>query len=139
MENLKEKFNGLAVVTVTNWNNGKSDKNGENPVLLKGLAGTIPNRSILSGTLAKNQGFEAGNTYAIQIEERAEDPIYGRQFAFTPVEKIKAYELKETLSKFGALRIFDVETGLPLGGANFTPDGENQEQLNRNQAPKVTA
>lgn len=77
-------MNGSALVIASNFQgkNAKSDKNGKTPVLLVSIAGRMPNRSVLAGTIAESSGFEPGKKYMVSYTE-GEPNVYGRQFSFT--------------------------------------------------------
>lgn len=77
-------MNGSALVISNTFQglNAKPDKNGKNPILLVSIAGKMPNRAVISGTIAENSGFEVGKKYMVSYTE-GEPNVYGRQFSFT--------------------------------------------------------
>lgn len=78
----------IVIVKVEEFPQGAMDRNGEYPVRLKVILGIAPNKNILSGTKAKNMGFELGKLYAVQIEYVGEDDKYGSQFKWEPLLKL---------------------------------------------------
>lgn len=85
---MKKSFNGfVAKVEMLKSEKATSDKNGLMPVILIGIAGEIPSRTVISGTYASNMNLEAGNVYLFQAEELEEDVMFGRQFIFRAISK----------------------------------------------------
>lgn len=83
-------LNEMIVVTVTPFSGtSTADKNGEFPVMLQLIAGRMPNRQVLSGTVAKRQGIEVGETYLMQVRERGFDKVFGPDYNFTRVKKLE--------------------------------------------------
>ena len=103
-------MNGIALITAKTFTsaNSKADKNGLLPVLLKCTAGTMPNKSILSGSVALSEGFEAGKSYICQYTETEESEEYGREFTFSNCGVVTGLELVETAVKLGPAVIVDV-------------------------------
>lgn len=98
---MSTKLNSMAVVTVEKVNAGTTstgkeikafDKNEKQNVFLRPLAGTVPNRMFMPGTIAESSGFEVSKTYGILVTERDEDPQYGRQFDFRVVKEMSFME-----------------------------------------------
>lgn len=58
----------FAIVTPAIFNGGKEDTNGNQPVILSPIFGTMPYTRIINGTISKNLGFEMGKTYLINCE-----------------------------------------------------------------------
>ena len=76
----------MIVATVTDFSGTSTpDKNGEMPVMLQCIAGTMPNRNVLSGTVARRAGFEVGKTYLVNVRESGYDQLFGADFTFTKV------------------------------------------------------
>lgn len=75
------KKSGFAIVKVTEFKgeNASPDKNGSLPMYLHPVAGEIPNRNVLSGTVASQQGFVENKTYLAQWSLGDVDPQYGQQ------------------------------------------------------------
>lgn len=100
---------GQAVVTPVIFNNGGSvDKNGKMPIMLRPVSGKLPNKFIIAGTIAENEGFEVGHSYLINITEREADATYGRQFQFQKLMRIdSALDLVKIAKELGEPVIFD--------------------------------
>ncbi|MCG2760593.1 MAG: hypothetical protein L6407_05225 [Candidatus Delongbacteria bacterium] len=120
---MKKNFDGfIAKVEMLKSEKASEDKNGLYPVILLGIAGEIPNRSVISGTFAQNMGIESGNVYLFQATEQAEDAIYGRKFTFMPISKsLSAVEVLQAKQYLGKLKIVDVE--FEDVDPDFVPDG----------------
>ena len=84
------KNSGLAIVAVSTFQGkeAQADVNGLMPIYLTPIAGTIPNRNVLAGTVAKNSGFEEGKSYLAKFTRLEDDPDYGVQFGWTKVQEI---------------------------------------------------
>lgn len=100
---------GMAVVSPVIFNNGGvADKNGNMPIMLRPVAGKLPNRFVISGTVAANEGFEVGQSYLIDITEREADAQYGRQFQYRRLMTITSpLELVKITKELGQAVIFD--------------------------------
>jgi hypothetical protein len=101
------KFSGMAAVVVKAWNAGNADKNGNTPVLLKCVAGTMPNRAIISGTVAENEGLVENSTYLVSITEGDIDAEYGRQFNFTNLGELGMMDIISAQKELGKSVVFD--------------------------------
>lgn len=112
-------FNSICLVNVAAFNNGKVDKNGESPVLLNVLAGKSPNRTVISGTIAKRNGFEVGKLYMVQITEGTADEQYGRQFNINKIADATVADMFTAITALGKAELFDV---------NGSSSDEHQEQ-----------
>ena len=108
---MKKNFDGfLAKVEMLKSEKASEDKNGLYPVILLGIAGEIPSRSVISGTFATNMGIQPGEVYLFQATEQEEDVIYGRKFSFMPISKsLSAVEVLQAKQYLGKLKIVDVE------------------------------
>lgn len=108
---MKRHFNGfVAKVEMLKSERASEDKNGLMPVILIGIAGEIPSRTVISGTYAMNMGITEGNVYLFQGDEQDEDSMFGRQFTFRTISKeLSAVETLQASSYVGKLRIIDVE------------------------------
>ena len=84
------KNSGLAIVAVSTFQGkeAQADVNGLMPIYLTPVAGTIPNRNVLAGTVAKNSGFEEGKSYLAKFTRLENDPDYGIQFGWTKVSEV---------------------------------------------------
>lgn len=103
-------FNEMIVVAVTPFSGTDStDKNGENPVMLQLLAGTMPNRNVLSGTVARRIGIEIGKSYLMNVREAGEDLDFGKDYTFTLIKEIDAIEAIRAKQLLGEPKIFTVK------------------------------
>jgi hypothetical protein len=80
---MSEALMNIAIVRVIAQPQKRADKHGEQPVLLDPLAGTVPFKCTVAGTLANSAGWIAGSVHCIVWSETAPDPQYGRQFNLT--------------------------------------------------------
>lgn len=62
------KKSGMAIVKVNTFKGSEvtADVNGLMPIYLHPVAGNIPNRNVLSGTIAESLGMVEGNSYIAQ-------------------------------------------------------------------------
>lgn len=104
-------LNNLIVVSVTAFSGTTSvDKNGENPVMLQCIAGTMPNRNVLSGTVAKRLGIEIGKTYLMNVREVGVDDLFGSDFTFTKVQEITSpLDTVKAVKELGEPKILSIE------------------------------
>jgi hypothetical protein len=105
------KFNGLAICTVAQMQASdtiKADKNGLLPVILTALAGKIPSKRIIAGTIAQSSGFVPGASYVVAFTEGEEDEQFGRQFQFTNGGRVGAMEILEFNKALGHGEIVEV-------------------------------
>lgn len=83
------------------------DKNGCEAIILTPLAGAIPSKRTLAGTIAqRNQMFE-GDVFMVQIDELPVDPVNGRQFGWQNLGSLKGVELIKTIKELGDPSIYD--------------------------------
>ena len=101
-------FTGKVAVSAGTFNNGKADKNGLQPVMLRIIGGKGPNRNVLAGTIADSERFEIGNCYLAQCTEVEPDPQYGRRFIWTNLGRMTALELLQVEKMIGTPEVFDV-------------------------------
>lgn len=107
-----------ALVQVALFGQGTSDKNGKMPIILIPFAGRIPNRNVLSGTVAENSGFEVGKTYLVSYRRLEDDATYGVRYQFTNFGVVES-----TLEK--------VRVGKELGGGSiFNVNGSQDADAN---------
>lgn len=119
-------LNTMIVAAVTNFSGTTTpDKNGEMPIMLQCIAGTIPNRNVLSGTVAKRAGFEVGRTYLINVRETGMDDLFGPDFTF-----IRVMELTSGLDIVKAAK----ELGDPSIVRITRPDGFEQKYKRKGDA-----
>lgn len=104
-------LNELIVVAVTPFSGTSTpDKNGEFPVMLQCVAGKMPNRNVMSGTVAKRAGIEVGKTYLMQVREQGFDKVFGTDFSFIKVKELEnGTDIAEVVLKLGPPEIFKVE------------------------------
>lgn len=108
---MKKHFKGfVAKVEILKSERASEDKNGLLPVILIGIAGEIPSRSVISGTVANRMGIQEGSIYLFQAEEQEEDVMYGRQFNFMAISKeLSAIETLQASDYVGKLKIVNVD------------------------------
>lgn len=83
-------INEMIVVSVTPFSGTITpDKNGNFPVMLQLIAGKMPNRNVLSGTVAERIGIEVGRTYLMRVREQGEDKLFGRDFTFIKLKELE--------------------------------------------------
>lgn len=105
-----KSFNQMIVVTITQYNGTTTpDKNGLMPVMLQCMAGKMPNRNVLSGTVAERAGFEIGKTYLAQVREQGFDKVFGSQFQFVKMDELKGIEIVKAVKEIGPAEILNVE------------------------------
>lgn len=102
-------FQEISAITVTSWNTEKLDKHDKSPVLLKCLAGKMPNKAVISGTIAERSNFELNKSYLVQITE-TETNEYGRNFQFTNLGLLSALDILQVKKELGAATILEVTT-----------------------------
>lgn len=85
----KAPFSELLLVTITDFS-GTTDpnKNGKYPVMAQCIAGVMPNRNVIDGTVAERSGFEVGKTYLAQMRETGYDKDFGPQFNWLKVQEV---------------------------------------------------
>ena len=101
-------MNGVSLITVKSWNTTNLDRNGLAPLLLKVVAGQMPNRAIISGTIAQNEGFEPNKTYLCQYTEGEPSAEHGRQFRFTNLGEVSGLDVIKATKELGAAQVVDV-------------------------------
>jgi hypothetical protein len=104
-------LNTMIVASVTNFSGTTTpDKNGAVPVMLQCIAGTMPNRNVLSGTVAQRAGFEVGKTYLVNVRETGYDDIFGPDFTFVKVMELKSgLDIVQSSIQLGEPRILYVQ------------------------------
>ena len=104
---------GLAIVAVSNYKgeNVKEDSNCLMPVYLNPICGNIPDRNVLSGTVARNAGFEEGKAYLAKWTRLEDDAEYGVQYGWTKVnEMTDPLATINAEAQLGAGRVFKVSS-----------------------------
>ena len=102
---------GLAIVAVSMFQgeNAKEDSNQLMPVYLNPICGNIPDRNVLSGTVARNSGFEEGKSYLAKWTRLEDDAEYGVQYGWTKVNEITdPLAIINAEAQLGAGRVFKV-------------------------------
>lgn len=81
------KRTGFAIVKISKFQgeNATIDVNGNDPLYLHPVCGNIPDRNVLAGTVAANQGFVEGQTFLAQYNYGEVDPKYGQRVNWTNV------------------------------------------------------
>lgn len=104
-------FSEICVVTVNPFRGTTTlDKNGLPSVILICDAGKMPNRNVLAGTVAQQQGLEIGKTYVVQVRETGVDKVFGPAFAFTRIgEALSPVEAIDAIQKVGPAEILVVD------------------------------
>lgn len=125
------KMNTMAVVTAKDFVNGNPDKNGLEPVILVNLAGKLPNRTVISGTIAEREGFIPGNTYLIKCTEQNESPEYGRQFTFSLVKELGAIEILDAQKHLGDAVTIDVAANAPTSSTESVKEEVRETEFDK--------
>lgn len=86
----------------SNENPAKADKNGNMPVLLHPVAGQCPDKRIIAGTVAINEGMQINKSYLITCTETEPDEEHGRQFNYTVVSEASLVEILQATQFLGA-------------------------------------
>lgn len=121
-------MNTLIVAAVTNFSGTTTpDKNGEMPVMLQCIAGTMPNRNVLAGTVAMRNGFEVGKTYLVNVRENGTDEFFGPDFSFIKVKELESgFDIIRAAKELGEAKIHRVDR--PEGfSANYVRKGDAVE------------
>jgi len=111
---MQKTFQAVVVANEKRYIKGGGDANvdinGNYPIQFTVVAGKLPARSlVLSGTVAAQQGFEAGNTYVTQVSFRDTNE-YGDNWnhtklgALTPIDLAK---LPEFIRAYGKPQVID--------------------------------
>jgi hypothetical protein len=82
-------------------NPASPDKNGNMPVLLHPVAGSCPDKRIIAGTVALNEGMQINKTYLISCVETDTDEEFGRQFNFTVIAEASIMEIMQAPNFLG--------------------------------------
>jgi hypothetical protein len=104
-------LNTMIVVAVTNFSGTTTpDKNGAAPLMLQCIAGTMPNRNVLSGTVAQRAGFEVGRTYLANVRETGYDEVFGPDYTFVKIMELKSgLDIVQASRELGTAQIIYVE------------------------------
>jgi hypothetical protein len=104
------KITTTFLATVKSFTNGEADKNGNLPVILNPVAGKCPDKRVIAGTVALNDGMQINKTYLISCTEGDEDPEYGRQFNYSVVAEASLMEIVQSTQFLGAPSLIVTET-----------------------------
>ncbi len=108
---MKQVFSKLALVQVVKFQGSTdTDKHGEETMMLICIAGTIPNRNTIAGTIGIRQNFEIGKTYLVQVRERGYDKTFGVDFNWQNLGEVSDPLKKVQLEKeLGPATVLTVE------------------------------
>lgn len=99
-------FNG------SNERPAEADENGHMPIIIDVVAGSCPNKRVLSGTVAMRAGMIIGKNYLCKAEE-VDETDYGRQFRFSTVVQLGIKDLLGSIKLFGAPKLIEVVENEP--------------------------
>ena len=134
------KWNEIVVVVCSAFQKPGSlaDKNGIENVFLTVVAGKIPNQAIVvSGTVAEKAGLTIGSTKLVMVNERDEDPVYGRQFSHTVLGDVAPSEILGLRRELGNPVVVDTTgtEGNPEGAAGAGSAAKPQLNTNTSGLP----
>lgn len=118
----------ITLVTPKEFGRESLDRNGKQAVILIPVAGKMPNRNIISGTVAEREGFELGKTYLASFRE-VEANEYGRQFQWSKITQVdNPLHIIEATKSLGAAVIYDIDktTSVREETSEFVEDSELQ-------------
>lgn len=96
------------LVSVKTFGRESFDVNGKQAVILIPVAGKIPNRNTIAGTVAEREGLEIGKTYLVSFRE-VESNEYGRQFQWSKIACVEnPLHIIEASKSLGEASIYDV-------------------------------
>lgn len=98
----------LCIVTANTFGAESLDKNGKQAIILVPVAGKIPNRNVISGTIAERAGLEAGKSYLVSVNETDKSEKFGRQFQFNKVSECSVMDIVNSVSLLGEGGVYDV-------------------------------
>jgi hypothetical protein len=103
-------FNEIIVGVITKYSGTEdSDKTGENPIMIQCMAGKMPNRNVLSGTVAIRAGLEVGKTYLINVREAGTDKQFGQDFTWLKMQEITSpLDIIDAKDKLGDPEIIEI-------------------------------
>ncbi len=109
-------INEMIVVSVTPFSGTSNpDKNGEFPVMLQCIAGKMPNRNVLSGTVAKRAEIQVGKTYLMMVREQGTDKLFGQDFTFIKIKELETgKDIVESCKDLGPAVILNVNDTRPI-------------------------
>ncbi len=114
-------FNEIILVSVTPFSGTlDADKNGLDPIMLQLIAGKMPNRNTLSGTVAQRLGIKIGETYLMNVRENGEDIEFGRDFTFIKVKHLtEAEDIVRTANNLSSPQIVTIPRPESYNGAVY--------------------
>lgn len=103
-------FNEMLVVAITPFSGTSTpDKNGNQAIMMQCIAGKMPNRNVLSGTVASRVGLEIGKTYLINCREQGFDKLFGPDYVFVKVKELETGEdIIRASKELGTAEVFTV-------------------------------
>lgn len=104
-------LNNMIVASVTGFSGTTTpDKNGNSPVMLQCIAGQMPNRNVLAGTVAQRAGIEVGKTYLVNVRETGYDDVFGPDYTFIKIMELKSgLDIVQAARELGEPRILYVQ------------------------------
>ena len=105
-------MNEISLVRVSEFT-GEPDKNGKAPIFLSLIAGTMPNRMVLSGTIAERSGIKVNEVHMVHFVERAADERYGRQFSVNSLGTVGPLEVQPAKAQLGEPIMVNVDLPTP--------------------------
>lgn len=104
-------FTSKIVGTITPFSGTTTaDKNGADSVMVQCIAGKMPNRNVISGTVAQRNGLEVGKTYLLIVREAGVHAIHGPQYDFLKVKELtEGIDIVDTCIAIGDPVIVNVE------------------------------
>lgn len=107
---------GMAVVAASFFGKESLDSNGKQAIWLSPVAGVIPNKNTISGTVAERSGIDPDKCYLVSINELEESEYpegykssYGRQFRFQKVAECSAVDVPKLQKELGSGSIVNVD------------------------------
>lgn len=136
---LNSKFDAALFVASVKAFNGsnerpaEADGNGMMPIILDIVAGSCPNKRVISGTVAKRAGMEIGKSYLCKAEE-IDATEFGRQFRFSAITELGINDLLKSIKLFGDPHLVEVvenESEKTKSGNYSFPKGFNAEEKSK--------
>jgi len=109
----------LCITKAETFVKGNPDKNGLMPVILIPLAGKIPAKFVLSGTVARNAGFQIGKTYLTQWVAGEVDKQYGRTYNYRCLSEIDPIQILELMQKLGPAEVLKTKEEVEVTKSDF--------------------
>ena len=111
-------MNEVSLVKVSSYqgDNATADKNGNMPVFLSLIAGVMPNRMVLSGTIAEREQLELNEVHLVHFVERESSTEFGRQFSVSSLGKVTPIDLLLAKKELGKAQMVNVDLPIPIEG-----------------------